>query len=208
MTISVKIRETAGLRAERRPAHPGGVVGGFSLVELLVVMVIIGILSLLVIPRIDITRYRMDGAARGLMTAMVTAQRAAVQRQHDVVVAFDTVSGWLRIHEDANNDGALNTGERVRHVVLDEQVRFGLGSAPPRNGYVDAVSFTDAQGGLPAVRFRRGGNASQEGAFYLTSHRSPGRAEYAKDTRSIEVSRATGRASWFYYDPPNWRQGY
>ena len=130
-----------------------------------------------------------------------------MQRQHDVVVAFDTVSGSLRIHEDANNDGALNTGERVRHVVLDERVRFGVGSAPPRNGYVNAVTFTEEQGGLPAVRFRRSGSASQEGAFYLTSTRSAD-GENAQDTRAIEINRATGRSSWFYYDPPDWRQGY
>ena len=182
---------------------------GFSLPELLVVLVVVAILSVLVIPQLEIVKYRMDGSVRGTVMALVTAQRAAVQRQHDVVVAFDTVNGRIRVHEDANSDGTRDPGERTRHIPLDEDVRFGLGAAPPRTALAQtAVAFTDSQDGLPAVRFQRSGSASREGSFYITSDRAMEGSEYAKDTRAVQVDRATGRISWFYYEPPEWKQGF
>lgn len=206
MTIFARTRDQAGPSGGRLPAHPCG-SGGFSLPELLIVLVVIGIMSAFVLPRIEILRYRLDGSVRGFATALVMAQRAAVNRQHDVVVAFDTANGRLRIHEDADNDGVMEDGERVRYVRLDEGVRFGLGSAPTRNGMTEPVTFSDTQEGLPAVRFHRSGSASTQGAFYLTSDRSIGDARYAEDSRAVEVERSTGRAAWFAYESTGWEQG-
>ena len=207
MITSAETRDDAG-----RPPVDGVVgprPGGFSLPELLIVLIVVSVLSMLVVPYMEIVRYRMDGQARGAMTALVTAQRAAVKGQHDVVVAFDTVTAALRIHEDRNNNGAVDAGERVRHVVLDDAVRFGRGTAPSRTGEaVPSVTFPESANGMPVVRFHRNGSASREGTLYLTSSRSDRGEEYAKDTRAIEVNRATGRTTWYYYDPPQWKQGF
>lgn len=175
---------------------------------MLATLVVLGILSALVVPQIEITRFRMDGAARGTLTALLAAQRSAVKHQHDVVVVFDTVYFEILLHQDANNNGLLDTGERVRRVSLDDGVRFGLGAAPTRTASSAAISFTETQGGFPAVRFHRNGSASQEGSVYLTSARALQGSGHAKDTRAVQVERATGRASWYSYDPPVWRQGF
>lgn len=172
-------------------------------------MVVIGVMSVVVVPNIEILKYRMDGSIRGFATALVMAQRAAVNRQHDVVVSFDTSQRRIRIHEDGNNNGVVDADERVRYVTLEDGVRFGLGSAPSLSGGGSgAVNFPEAQDGLPAVRFHRSGSASAQGSFYLTSDRATGSSAYAKDTRAVQVERSTGRASWYSYDDSGWEQGF
>jgi prepilin-type N-terminal cleavage/methylation domain-containing protein len=192
--------------------RPGS--GGFTLLELLVVLAIVSLLSMLVLPTIEIVKYRMDGSVRGAATALLSAQRLAVKRQHDVVVAFDSVNRRLRIHEDANNNGAIDALERVRYVQFQDGVRYGLGMAAALGSAEAAITFSESQGGLPAIRFIRNGSASEEGVFYLTSSRAAESADaesaptrWARDSRAVRVDRATGRVSWFYYDPPGWKAG-
>jgi hypothetical protein len=172
------------------------------------VLAVVSVVGFIVVPSIEIVRYRMDGAVRGYAMALVAAQRLAVKQQHDVVLAFDTFNGRLRIHQDSNNNGAMDPGEAVRHVPLDDGVVFGAGSAPPLAGAVGPVTFTERQGGLPAFRFTRSGSASEEGTFYLTSERDGARGGHAADARSLHVDRATGRVTWFYFAAPSWVEGF
>lgn len=178
---------------------------GFSLPELLVVLLVVSLLSVLIVPNLEIVRYRMDGAARGAVAALVAAQRSAVMRQHDVIVAFDTADRRLRIHRDNDNDGRIDDGERTRRVTFDEGVVFGLGGAPPLFGS-GSVGFTETQDGMPVVRFIRNGSTSEEGHIYLTSTRSAGTSLHAKDARAVKVDRATGRITWYNYDGDEWKK--
>lgn len=174
----------------------------------MVVLFVVSLLGLIVVPQMEIVKYRMDGSVRGVVTTLLAAQRVAVKQQHDVVVAFDVANNRIRIHQDANNNGEIDAGERLRFVHLQDGVRFGLGEAQPMSSSeTTAVSFLDTQDGLPAVRFLRNGSASEEGAFYITSTRSSTDRRFAKDTRAVQVNRATGRVTWFYFDPPEWRSG-
>ena len=84
------------------------------MILILVVLVIVGVLSVLVVPQMEIVKYKMDGTTRGVVMALVTAQRTAVKKQHPVVVVFDTANRRLVIHEDADSDNVMDDGERVR----------------------------------------------------------------------------------------------
>ena len=169
---------------------------------------IVSVLSVIIIPNIEIVRFRMDGAVRGSVAALVSAQRQAVNMQHDIVVAFDTVSSLLRIHEDADNDGAVDDGERVRVVPFDDGVVFGLDGATALFGST-TVAFTETQNGDPVVRFIRNGSASEDGHFYLTSDRAVATAGHPHDTRAVKIDRATGRVTWYYYDSSDqWQKGF
>jgi hypothetical protein len=64
------------------------------------------------------------------------------------------------------------------------------------------INFTKQVGGMPAVVFHRDGSASEFGGFYLTF----ATGNRAKDTRAVEIERATGRAVWYRYSPPSWRR--
>ena len=62
---------------------------------------------------------------------------------------------------------------------------------------------------VPAVIFHRNGSASQSGGLYLTSVRAnAGVLEHQRDTRALELFRATGRPEWYRYDGTNWTRGF
>jgi prepilin-type N-terminal cleavage/methylation domain-containing protein len=181
---------------------------GFTLIELLAVLVLIAIVAGFAAPRIDLARFEIQGGVQQVSTALMQAQRSAVKRQHNVVVAFDESGQTLRIHEDANNNGAIEAGETVRLVPLGEVVVFGRAGVPARPMGDDAISFKREQDGLPAVTFRRNGSTTEEGGFYLTSRRALQAGGRPQDSHAIEIERATGRITWFSYQAPDWRRGF
>ena len=129
----------------------------------------------------------------------------AVTRQHDVIVMFDVPNQMLYVHEDANNNGDLDPGERRRGYPLGEQVVFGLNGATARPMGATPITFTKTYQGMPGVVFHRVGSASEAKGLYLTSLR----ANHPEDTRAIEVERSTGRVSWYRFGPPStWKRGF
>lgn len=191
------------------PLETGGGERGVTLIELLVVLAVIGIVTAIAIPRIDAPRYRIEGAMRGIGSTLFAAQRLAMTRQHDIVVHVDQGANGIRVHEDVDNDGVVDPGERVRGEPLGEHVVFGRGGgAPARPLGPGPVVVTKRKGGYPAVTFHRNGSASERAGFYLTSRRALTGSTYASDTRAIEIERATGRASWFRYINGQWQRGF
>ncbi|MFL5403088.1 MAG: GspH/FimT family pseudopilin [Gemmatimonadales bacterium] len=179
---------------------------GFSLVEMLAVIVIVGMMASIALPKSGIASYKANGAAQTVASTLTYAQRQSISLQTDIRVAFDPANNELRIHEDANNDNVIDLGERVTATPLPEGITFGRGAAPARAMGAATVTFTRTQGGLPIVIFRRDGSASENGGVYLTtiSGLSVGRAA---DVRAVEISRATGRAMWFSYGTGAWKEG-
>ncbi|MGQ0703304.1 MAG: GspH/FimT family pseudopilin [Gemmatimonadales bacterium] len=171
--------------------------GGFSLVELLVLVALIGILAAIAFPAIDYIRYSAESAMLQVGTALQSAQREAVARQHDVLVIFDAPNSRLRIVYDVNGNGAADGGERTRGVSLERHIVFGRGGAPARAFGAGPVTLSD---GTQTLVFHRNGAASASGGLYLTSVRAAaGETRRMRDTRAIEMVRATGRIEWFRY---------
>jgi hypothetical protein len=130
-------------------------------------------------------------------TALQAAQREAVARQHDVLVIFDATRSRFRLVFDANNNGTADGVERTRGVVLEPQIVFGRGGAPARAFGAGPVTLSD---GTQLLTFHRNGAASASGGLYLTSVKAAaGDTKRQRDTRAIEIIRATGRIEWFRY---------
>jgi prepilin-type N-terminal cleavage/methylation domain-containing protein len=180
---------------------------GFTLIEALTVIVIIGLMAGLAIPRSGVATYRANSGAQVVTSALIYAQRQAISRQADTRVAFDVANNEMRVHEDADNDNVIDLGERVTSTALPEGLTFGRGAAPARAMGGATVNFTRTQGGLPMVVFHRDGSASENGGVYVITidGLSVGRAT---DVRAVEVSRATGRAAWFSYGTGAWKEGH
>ena len=174
---------------------------GFSLLEILIVLTVLSILLGLAMPRVDVEAFRLNEAAREVMTALARAQYRALVHQYDVVVWFEVTDRRIRIHDDRNNDGLVQPGEPVSAVALPDGVVFGRGSAPQRAMGPGPVTFRQRLG-VPYLTFHRNGSASEAGGLYLASTRPGSRA-----ARAIEVERATGRATWLIYDGTSWRGG-
>jgi prepilin-type N-terminal cleavage/methylation domain-containing protein len=187
-------------RDERAPQNRRG----FTLLEILIVLVIMSTLLTLSVPRIDIARHRADGAAQIVRTALQLAQRNALTRQHDMLVSFDTVRQRIRIAYDANNDGILASSETITWRGLNDGARFASPPAgmvyktggPVRGGGIRTI------GGMPTISFRRDGAASGDVELYFRG--GPGRP---KDFRVIAIVQATGRADWYRYNGTVWSPG-
>jgi type II secretory pathway pseudopilin PulG len=176
--------------------------------EMMVVIVIIGIAAAMTVPKLDSSGRQAAAAGQVAGVTLVAAQRAAVARQHDVVVAVDVAGRALRVHYDADGDGRINGSEIVRREPLGAGAVFGRGSAPAWLPGAAAVSFAGRQDGMPALTFHRSGSASEEGGFYVTSARAQTGGGPAAHARAVVVDRATGRPGWASYTGTQWKRDF
>jgi prepilin-type N-terminal cleavage/methylation domain-containing protein len=169
---------------------------GFTLAEIMVVVVITGMMVALAIPRVDTTKWRADAIATIVRTTLQYAQRQAITRQHDMVVSFDTTGERIRTFWDGNNSGVPNTTERVTWRGLDVGVLF---TDPTVKGISGATITKPVNGaaiatlnGYPTVTFHRDGSVSTDAEIYIkvAAHGPPW-------YRAIRLTQATGRVDWF-----------
>jgi prepilin-type N-terminal cleavage/methylation domain-containing protein len=169
---------------------------GFTLAEIMVVLVITGMMITLAIPRIDTTKWRADAIATIVRTTLQYAQRQAITRQHDMVVSFDTTGERIRTFWDGDNSGTPSGTERITWRGLDVGVLFtdptvqGISGATitkPVNG--SAIATLN---GYPTVTFHRDGSVSTDAEIYIkvAAHGPPW-------YRAIRLTQSTGRVDWY-----------
>ena len=182
----------------RRAARPA-----FTVIELLIVCAIIAIVAAFAFPKVNFTQFRVDAAARTIRVSLQNAERLAVTRQYDVVVAFDTANSRLRILEDNNNNATVDPGEHVIYAQLEDSVRFAVpptGISGPAGAAISGGSLRTIDG-MPSVIFHRDGAASTDLEIYITSKRAQ-----ADDYRCVKVTQSTGRTLWWRYVNQQWTQ--
>jgi len=173
---------------------------GFTFIEILIVVLILAMLAGFAAPRIDITKFKVESSMQTMGMTLLALERQSIAQQHDIIVMFDQTQNALRVHEDNNNSGTMDAGERVRRIPLGDDIVFGQGSATVMALLgAGPITFTKVIGGYKALVFHRDGSASEAAGFYLTSRRATNYSGYPQDTRAIVLDRATGRASWFRY---------
>ncbi len=172
------------------------------------VLIIIGIMATLILPKIRLDSAGVDTAVRTVNMTLMVAQREAVSRQHNVIVVIDTAKHMARTVWDANNTGLRESGERTRPFLLPENVVIGRPSGVPAMGGAaeDAVAAAAALSGDPQVILLRSGASSRAATFYFTSVRAMAGGR-DKDVRALSVSRATGRPTWYVWTGSRWRRG-
>jgi prepilin-type N-terminal cleavage/methylation domain-containing protein len=172
----------------------------FTVIEMVIVVTLVAIVTAMVMPKINYTGYRVDVGARSVRVALQRAQAFAVSAQHNMLVAVDVPNGRLYVVEDVNNNLAIDPGERVTSVPLQDGVVFAQpattwAGAPTPSGAVTATTLTMiAVNGtsLPGFVFRCDGAASTDVQIYLSSQRG-----LLTDFRGVNVTQATGRADWY-----------
>lgn len=158
-----------------------------TLAEIMVVLFLVFVLATTLLPKLNLQGARVRAGVDEARTVLLQAQRAAVVRQHDVVVHFDASAASLIVHGDADNDRAIGASEDVRIHDLSEHVAFGARDVPELSWGPEPVGFPDAE-----VIFHRDGSASAEGGVYLSSVRQMATGTHPEETRALLVTRSTG----------------
>jgi Tfp pilus assembly protein FimT len=194
-------------RASRR-----GRSSGFSFLELVLVIVLIGLATRAFVVRFNYWRYRMDGNVRLVQNAILAAQQTAVQRNVQVQVMIDADQHRVRILQDYNANGIMDAGDTAVYRPLVDGARF---AAPGRTLDGAAASFVTGAG------MRETGNALQR-AFLITpgGQVSPSSGSGAGDVvvylgsprrvttdeRAVQVIGATTRSVFWSRVSGQWRQ--
>jgi prepilin-type N-terminal cleavage/methylation domain-containing protein len=185
---------------------------GFTLVELLLVIVMIGIVTAIALPRINLSRIRSKSAIQALGTTMLALQHDAIARQHNIVVMIDNTSRSMRVLYDSTNDLTINNNERVRNIPLGEEIVFGRPAGVPARSFgTNPINFTtqEVSTGLPAIVLFRNGSAMEFGGVYLSTTKAmTGVPGHASETWAMEIIRATGRAEWLRWNGSAWVRGF
>lgn len=188
-------------QVERRGGRPRP-PNGFTFVEVIYVVILLGILAGFAAPFLDVSRFRMNSAVVEVATELMAAQRYAVLRKHDVIVTFDEANRWMRVHLDVNNDGTVQDGENTRVAQLGDGVSFGRASGPRLTPDTPAITFIQQQDRLPSLTFHRNGSASEDGIIYLTFTQT----SIPKSNRAVEVIKSTAKVKCWSYGTENWQE--
>lgn len=176
---------------------------GFSMIELLTTLIIMGMIAAMTVPRIDMSRMRGDAAVRQMTTLFVQAQRTALSKQYNVIVSIDADNSRLRFVEDRNNSNTVDAGDHTMWMALEPGVTF-LSAPLPLDGMSGPVTFLRPRliDSYPSVIFRRNGAASSDGVMFVTAKPTDPVA-----TRAVMITQSTGRAESFKYTGAAWVRG-
>ena len=173
---------------------------GFSMLELLTTLMIMGVVAVMTVPRMDLSHMKSDAALRQVTTFFVQAQRTALVKQYNVIVSIDVPNNRLRLVEDRNNSGLIDGDDRSFWMGLEPGTQFA--STPlPVDGMSGTVTFTKPRtiDGYPSVIFRRNGAASSDGVVFFSARiADPG------SLRGVVITQSTGRADPFKYTGSSW----
>lgn len=175
--------------------------------ELLMIVTIIGLMALMVLPRIRVDNVSVDTAVRAVSMSVMVAQRDAVSRQQNVIVAFDTAAHTVRVVWDLNNNGIIDTGERSHPFLLPEKVIIGRPSSVPKlGGSAEVTATTRSTSKGPYFVMQRSGSLDRSEVLYFTTQKSMGSGP-EHDVRAVAIARATGRTVWYKWSGSAWKRG-
>jgi hypothetical protein len=162
---------------------------------MLMVVTILSIVGAIAIPKLDYTGLRVDGAARVMRGTLMDAQRLAVQRQHDMIVSFDTIRGRIRIVYDLNNNHQRDADDRASWRPLEEGATFAVPPVALDGGATEMLTATASRDvdGMPSVIFHRDGAASTDLIVYLGARGA--HAEHTSHIRAVTLLQSTGRTT-------------
>lgn len=163
---------------EHRTSH---IRFGFTLVEILFVVLILGIVAALVVPQVGSSAtFEVQGAARTVVADLLFAQNDAIANQTTRKVVFDTVNNRYRVTDNAGNTLS------APWLGGTYQVPFGTGSRFPAAA-LGTVSFTNT-----TISFDELGAPSSGGTIDITAGTQRYRVTVTAITGRISVTPVTG----------------
>ena len=171
---------------------------------MVMVVVIIGIMAKVALPKFNINRYRADGAGRLARMLLQEAQRNAITRQSNVIVSFD--SGDQPLPRRAGLQQQRHDQHDRPGAVPQHGARARVFAKPSWSGAVGADSTVPA-----AAHERRGARddlgPSDRSSSAATDRRARNITLFVTTTRSIPteyrelvVTASTGRTDLYKFN--------
>ncbi|QPJ66752.1 MAG: prepilin-type N-terminal cleavage/methylation domain-containing protein [Candidatus Nitrohelix vancouverensis] len=184
---------------------------GFSLIEIMVVIVVMGVLMAISIPKISnwAQMYQINAEAQKVYFDLMLARSKAIGNNNDVIVTFDVSNHTYTIHDDTNSDGSADSGEEVKTVNLENNMKFGYDSSI-QDVDGNAMSAAADFGGAATLTFNSRGEASAGGGVYMLPSKDVGLS--TDRMRAVSIVMGTGSADLWKYDslaatPGPWSTG-
>lgn len=175
------------------------------MIEVLMVLALLAIASGFVVTRMSFWGFRMDGNVRLIQNAMISAQQTAIQKNVTVQVMFDASEHRVRILQDYNNNGEMDSSDSVRYRPLADGARFAV---PPSTIDGAGAAYMTGVGVIATVnplqrtlRISPNGSVSGDAVVYIGSPR-----ERDEDFRAVSIIGATGRTGFWSRGGGAWRK--
>ncbi|MBX3133838.1 MAG: prepilin-type N-terminal cleavage/methylation domain-containing protein [Gemmatimonadaceae bacterium] len=178
---------------------------GFTLLEILMVMTLIGIVSGWMVARFTSARYRMDANVRLIQNVVIGAQQSAIARGIPVQLMFDASgeSGHrIRVLLDSDDDGQVSVNETVSYRPLEGALFLApdstLDAATP--AYVTGPGLVTGRPALQqAVRIGANGTLGGDVVIYIgTTVTRP------QEMRAVVITGATARTAFWTRSSGSW----
>lgn len=178
---------------------------GFTLIEILMVIALIGIVVGFSVTKVSFWSYRLDANIRLLQNAIIGAQQLAITRNVTVQVMFDANEHRIRILQDFNNDGVMDVSDSVRYRPLADGAEF---QSPPTSIDGAPAAYITGPGAIStgnpmqrAIVIAPNGSLSGDAVVYIGSPR-----RIADDFRAMTIVGATARTGFWSHGGGAWVQ--